>query len=305
MTGPFASDRASRGAGNMAEMAKLPPTLGGDFLSEVPDPEALHTIKSAAADALLGKQNSRLALSHDEARVLGPMVEDLRDALHQHEAAKIADAYYANRKGAEAGFESGRDMAASPLADEGANAPESVAQTLARARYAAEPPDAQAARGAAFRLGAKAKTMDLLGKKPIENPNDLLDLPIFGQNAQAVKARANLFDSPADAGRFETWLAGQHHADVSAPKTQTGSGMLPISVRMAVLRGVRSVFSPKDLIQTGTGSDIVQAYADQPGLMGPATLRAQHGQTLLDYLTNLGVGTGSLEGARYAQALRP
>lgn len=281
--------------GNLAALQQIPSSLSGAVTTDIPDPDALHTLKRIVGNVLDRGANSSVVMNQEEAKSLSPMLDEVRQILHDKSpAARLADAYYAMRKGGEEALEQGAQFAQKgPTAIEGENTPEAAANSLATPRYGREPASAQAVRGAQFQQGAKAAIMDKTGTLPIEGKSDILSLPILGNTAQAAKARAVAIPNAAERTAFEQWLSGQHQAASVAPRTGGGTGMAPFSTRMAVIKGLRTVLRAPNLLETPLGERVIGQYNLNPSSVAPAVASAQRGQSLLDALKRASLLAGA------------
>ena len=304
----FPSDVAARTAksGFAEQLATMPKLLAGDMRVDVPDPQALHTLKKVANGALNGYMDSRVPMKQEEAQTLMPMLRDLTDRLHAvSPPARIADAHYANFMGRHEAMGQAAELAGKGTNTTGDYAPESIAESIANKRYPMEPDAAQQARGGAFREAGKASVMDKVGQSAIETPRDILKANLLDLSPQAAKARANLFSDPAEHASFEQWLAQQHGMAADMPKTNGNNGMTPTSGVGVARRLVRVLLKPEDLVQTGAGQRIAGQYANDPEAMGRGVLAASRGSQILEALARMGVNVASLQGERVQRAMVP
>lgn len=278
---------------NAQNMAQLPAGLTGVPTVDLPDPEALSTMKRYLGDAAKGLA-SPLDVTKDKAIATMDKVRQLRDVLHDvSEPWKTADSFYADAKGQEEAYAKGYDAFKDANNPSGAQLPKAtapaMAQQISTPRYAAEPVDAMDNRADAFRSGAKARAVSQVQGAPVDkNLSSVLNQSAFAPDQTTQGVRSLMFNDPAKSAEFENQLATMRGAADNAPSSATRGGV-PTTPRGLFMRTARGLLQPPDMVSSGAGGRQIAAMQADPAVLASKVAAGKRGQTLFDRLRQIGL----------------
>lgn len=278
---------------NAQNMAQLPAGLTGVPTVDLPDPEALSTMKRYLGDAAKGLA-SPLDVTKDKAIATMDKVRQLRDVLHDvSEPWKTADRFYADAKGQEEAYEGGFDAFRNAANPSGAQLPTNstaaMAKSISTPRYAAEPADAVTNRATSFRGGAKDQAIEQVRKTKVDqNLASVLDQSAFAPDQTTQGVRSLMFNDPAKSAGFENQLATMRGAADNAPSSATRGGV-PTTPRGLFMRTARGLLQPPDMVSSGAGGRQIAAMQADPAVLASKVAAGKRGQTLFDRLRQIGL----------------
>ena len=298
---------AQMAATNKANISQLPRGLTGMGTEDMPDPEALATIKRWLGDAARGL-DSPLETTKDAAQATLGKVAQIRNVLHDVSPAwKQADTYYADAMGQREAYVDGYNAFRGAKNIEGSAVPEKSAeameQTITTPRYASEPPEAQQNRLEAFTNGVKARQVDQVRGAPVDRAiHSAVNVPSLAPDAVTMGVRnlGNLNNPAAQSGLENTLATARGVADQSPPSMQN---RIPTTAFGAVRAGLRKLVVPPDLLRSVPGQQMIAARTLNRPLNMDEIGQSTAGQTFLDALRQAAGNAGRKGFAQEAGSL--
>lgn len=262
----------------------LPPELSGGAPTGVslPDPEALAMLRKELYNTARGYQSSTSGLKQEEALTILDKVDKITQKLYAASPARqSANQFYAGAKGAEEGFAGGVDSFKNANNVSGetltTNSPEAQRLALETPRNARETPEAQAARGSAFRTGASSSYRDaILNTKVDRGLQSIAGMSELAPTDQAASARSLMFQSPADASPLEQTLAKIRGKAATMPSS-SGAGRIPLSEGGLTRLVLRKAWNAPDLLKGVDGQQLLTTLRNNPKAVADLVARYRSG----------------------------
>jgi hypothetical protein len=259
----------------------------------LPDPEAIHSLKRYLNDAAQRGLDSDLEITKDQARTLLPKAQAITDRLHALSPDwAAADQFHAQGMGAQEAYNMGFDapkLIQNPTAENLAtNSAEGMEQSITTPRYRGEPPEAIAARRAAFQRGLQANAGDAIRSSTVDSKmSDVLSNPIFDQTEKMAGLRRLMFDDPNQVNALEAKVANLKGTLQQSGASGGGMSNQPAVTKYALLRKVAKLGTKPDLLKTPQGASLVNLLSRDPAKLQQALQGAQGAGSVIPSLRQL------------------